>query len=122
MANVTNISVSHYRKVGCRFTKPKQVVFGKEEEANVMRLGFKVKSKSSGRKTVQDTGKIHYGTPLGLVLGPVLFNIFVSDMGSGTECTLGTFADETKLCGTIKKLEGGDAIQKDLRGWPVPTS
>ena len=52
--------------------------------------------------------------PQGLVLGPVLFNIFVGNMHSGIKCTFSKFADNSKLSGAVYMLEGKDAIQRDL--------
>ncbi|PKU49687.1 rna-directed dna polymerase from mobile element jockey-like [Limosa lapponica baueri] len=54
------------------------------------------------------------GIPQGLVLGLVLFNIFVGHMVSGIECALSKFVNDIKLCGNVDALEGRDAIQRDL--------
>ncbi|KAJ7395428.1 hypothetical protein BTVI_155102 [Pitangus sulphuratus] len=48
-------------------------------------------------------------------LGPILFNIFISDVDSGIECTLSEFADDTKLSGAADTPEGWDIIQKEMK-------
>jgi len=46
----------------------------------------------------------------GSILAPILFNIFISDIDSGLECTPTKSADDIKLSGVVGSLEGRDAI------------
>ena len=52
--------------------------------------------------------------PQGLMLGPVLFSIFISSLGEGIVSTLSKYANDTKLGEVDDTSEGCAAVQQDL--------
>lgn len=45
--------------------------------------------------------------------GLSLLNIFLNNIGGGTENTLSKCADDTKLCGAVTMLESKDAMESN---------
>lgn len=43
-----------------------------------------------------------------------MFNIFISDLDEGIQCTISKFDDETKLGGVADTPEGCAAVQQEL--------
>ena len=70
------------------------------------------------RVVLQGTGsewtEVLSGVPHGSVLGPVLFTVYINDLGGDIISRILKFADDTKTFGRVSTWEEGDRLQNDL--------
>ncbi len=60
------------------------------------------------------TVHVDSGVPQGTVLGPLMFLLFINDIGDNINSTIKLFADDCLLFRTIKSIEDTEQLQKDL--------
>lgn len=57
--------------------------------------------------------RITSGVPQESILGPALFNRFISDLDAGVECIVSKFVGDITLGGAADCYEGQEAFQRD---------
>ena len=62
-----------------------------------------------------DPVPVESGVPQGLVLGPILFLIYVNDLPEGMTSGVRLFADDCIIYRPVKTLKDAEALQKDLK-------
>ncbi|KAK4816467.1 hypothetical protein QYF61_017195 [Mycteria americana] len=61
-----------------------------------------------------ESGPVTSGIPEELILGLILFNVFISDLDGGAECTFCKLANDMKLGGVADTADRCAAIHRDL--------
>lgn len=64
----------------------------------------------------ESSSEVHVasGVPQGTVLGPLLFLLFINDIGEGIDSSIKLFADDCVLIRQVKGKEDAERLQQDL--------
>ena len=64
----------------------------------------------------ESSSRVHVksGVPQGTVLGPLMFLIYINNIGDGVKLQIRLFADDSLLYGVVNGDEGAKALQEDL--------
>ena len=65
-------------------------------------------------KEFSNWANVTSGVPQGSVLGPILFSIYINDIDNSLISKICKFADDTKMCKNVGRLEDVISLQNDL--------
>ena len=54
------------------------------------------------------------GVPRGPLLGPLMFSLYINDIGLQITSELGLFADDSVLYGVVNNISSAEVLQSDL--------
>ena len=57
---------------------------------------------------------VRSGVPRGTMLGPLMFVLYIHDIGENTKAQIGVFADDAAFYGVIKDCNDAESLQQDL--------
>lgn len=93
-------------------TLPHRTPLDKVSSCGIRGLGEELPEEQCCEQADSELGYTWF--PQGSILGAVLLNVHINDLGAGAGCTISRFAVETEPGGAVGSPEGQDVLQRDL--------